>query len=52
MMKGSYFSVQGEKNETEAAKVYNQELNINSIKTVELNLRTQEMAVSIKRLQV
>lgn len=48
MMKGTYFSVRGEK-KSEAAEGYNQELSINTIKTVVHNLRIQEKAVSIKR---
>lgn len=46
------FSARGKENQTEAAKVDKQELNLNAIKTVVHNLRIEEMAVSIKRLQV
>lgn len=52
MMKGTYFSVQGEKTQTEAAKAYNQELNINSMKTGVCHPGIQDMAVLIKWLQV
>lgn len=52
MMKGTFFSVEGEKTQKEAAKACNQELNINSVKTGVCHPRIQDVAVLIKGLQV
>lgn len=51
-MKGSYFSVWGEKIQTEAVEVSNQELSINSVRTGVHSLRIQEPVAPVKRLQV